>query len=66
MKITFNQSEFNLQGNTIDELLKESNSDRDLGFVVMVNKKIVLKHHWGSHQLGEADIVQTILPVHGG
>ena len=66
MKITFNASNFDLQGVTIDDLLDESNSDKNLGFVVVVNKKVILKHLWKSHKLAEADIVQTVLPVHGG
>jgi len=66
MKITFNQTELDLKGSTIEDLLNETSSDKEQGFVVMVNKKFVLKRLWGSHQLLEADIVQTILPVHGG
>ena len=66
MKITFNQSEFNLRGSTIEDLLSETRSDKDQGFVVVVNNKIILKRHWDSYQLGEADAVQTILPIYGG
>jgi thiamine biosynthesis protein ThiS len=66
MKITFNQSEFNLRGSTIEDLLSETRSDKDQGFVVVVNNKIILKGSWDSYQLGEADAVQTILPIYGG
>ena len=66
MRIIFNQADFDLRGNTVEDLLTESKSDKNKGFVVVVNKKVVLKHHWESSQLKEADVVQTILPVHGG
>jgi thiamine biosynthesis protein ThiS len=66
MKIFFNQSEFDLKGSTIEDLLNETRSDKEQGFVVAVNNKIILKKYWESHHLDEADIVLTILPVHGG
>lgn len=66
MKITFNQSQVDLKGNTIEDLLYETGSDKEQGFVVAVNNKIILKKYWESYHLNEADNVQTILPVHGG
>ncbi len=66
MKILFNQTDFFLKGNTIKDLLKESKSDKTLGFVVVVNQKVVLKNQWDSFQLQEADVVLTVLPIQGG
>ena len=66
MKILFNQSELDLKGSTIEDLLSETRSDKEKGFVVAVNNHIIFKHNWKVFQLKEADKVLTILPTYGG
>ena len=66
MKIQLNQEIIEFNGHTISDLLENQNRDKTGGFVVAVNKSIVLKSQWNLFKLAEADSIFIIIPAEGG
>ena len=66
MKIQVNQKVIKFDGHTVSELLEKQNKNQNEGFVVAVNKSIVLKSQWNLFKLSEGDSIFIIIPVDGG
>jgi len=66
MKIIVNQETIEFKGNTISDLQEKHRRTKIEGFVVVVNKSLVLKSQWNLFKLNEADSVFIIIPAEGG
>lgn len=68
MKITLNgeQKTFETSSLTVDELLKGQGVTEKQGMAVAVNRDVVPKSEWETHQLADGDEIEIIRAVQGG
>jgi len=65
MKITVNQTSYDLSAKSLIELIEELQI-KPKGTAIAVNDMVIPKSHWKSHQLSENDKITVIRATQGG